>query len=313
MLGLRKESNSQPQRGTQEVRPVTERKQEVRPVTERKQAPKAVFPERKSGGLTEEQKAFRGFSGTNRAFWQENDKDEIPVVGEKPLAAVRPVSVVSPVSAEPANITESVHRPVSTIGLVPVKETESTTVPVNIEEVKNPTGLVNTEEVQKPVMPESMEKQFVDERRPLILSKLEKSVAAKVQLPVGLDSAEIQYADGVQAGTVQDAELYLPVRFVYVNGLAVPFDKLGEVHIPRDAKVEVDFGTSFVLPTGVAVCMSTVPGCEQKFGLKLVSDPVINGKDALFTLVAEFEALDDIAYVSKFKSVVKIRFVKEAA
>lgn len=303
MLGLKKESVNPLERGTLSGKSLGEKKQTA----------KAVFPERKSSGLTAEQRAFNGFSGVNKSLWQEEDRDEIKPIGWKSEDSVEPVkSTAKPIWTLPKEPVKSTSDAKST---EPMTDTEPSGVKALLKEQEKSVETTKADDTTQALVQtkEAVAEDEMKEERPMILGKLEKSVAAKVQLPVGLDSAKIQYADGVQAGVVHDAELYLPIRFVYVNGLAVPFDKVGEVHIQKDTRVEVDFGTSFVLPAGVAISMSMVPECEQKFGLMLISDSVISGKDSLFTLVAEFKALDDIAYVSKFRSVVKIRFVKEAA
>lgn len=254
-------------------------------------------------GLTEEQKAFTGFKRTNKQFCEDDEEKGVPSFFEKveTTEAVETKEVTEEHGTEPVvSNSETVAESVVSNSMTAIKEEK----------------LVSEAVVEKPALAEeTVAEEVVDNSSVSGNSILEKlvSVAQEYQkLDAGVASNEVsvRYCDGVKSGYIKNSELYLPIRMVYVNGLARPFDSVGEVKVPMGAKVEVDFGTSFALTGGIGIQMTAVDDCENKFGLRLKSKECIRRQEALFPLVAEFEVVDEIAYVSKFQSIAHVKFVK---
>lgn len=126
---------------------------------------------------------------------------------------------------------------------------------------------------------------------------------------VFLDTADFKYCDGVAKAAIKDDAMLLPIRKVYLNGMAVDFDRVGEVRIPEGVDVELDLGVSVVMPDNVELALSTAPEVERKFGVTVRSKTVLRRQDALFPIVVKMRVLDTIAYISKYHGVIEARFL----
>lgn len=145
-----------------------------------------------------------------------------------------------------------------------------------------------------------------------ITEKLVTAVTEYMRLNSGVygEDATVRYCDGVKSIVVANNEMRLPVRRVYVNGIVMPFNSLGEVRVPNGVEVEVDFGVSVVMPDGFGIELHTIDGVDKQYGLSLAEPVVsINRQEALYPIVAKFKVLDGLAYVNKACSLVAAKFV----
>lgn len=222
------------------------------------------------------------------------EEASIPATEKKPFAFSK---MVAPVMDDEDNddtlVGETEEEHVSQQGETQVQSVEGETKFVDAE----------TDEIVLKFEPEQKEYSILERLRDVI-DEYRNSDSG-----VFADTAKLRYCDGVSEAVIEDGELHLPIRKVYVGGKEVPFNSVGEVRIPPTTEIELDLGVSMVLPDGINLELSEISGVETKFGLSLKSKCILNRQDALFPIVVVMRPVDEVAYVNRYRSLIKARFV----
>lgn len=126
---------------------------------------------------------------------------------------------------------------------------------------------------------------------------------------VSSEASIMYYDDTVSDVKMSNGEMLMPIRKVYLNGVEVPFDSLGEVRIPHGGEIEVDLGVSIAMPNGVNLQIDGVSELTKKFGLNLRNPLMLRRQETVHPIVVQLVAVDELAYISKYQSVVQAKFV----
>ena len=121
----------------------------------------------------------------------------------------------------------------------------------------------------------------------------------------------VNYFDESVKVSVQDTGVItMPNSVVYINGFKRDWDKVNETRVGKDDIIELDLGVGFSIPDGYELMISGVKDLQSKYGLVIEQEDKIIRQAALFPIVIRLKAINDVAYIQKYRSIINATFVK---
>lgn len=147
-----------------------------------------------------------------------------------------------------------------------------------------------------------------------LISRLEEAAKIYNTKDSGVYSEDItiKYYDEESLGVTVDDNgiLSMPNAYVYVNGVKVAWDNVNETRVSKKDVIELDLGVGLTIPEGYELQIAGAKNLEDKYGLKLIEqNKRIVRQAALFPIVVRLSAIKDLAYIQKYRSIIKARLV----
>ena len=122
----------------------------------------------------------------------------------------------------------------------------------------------------------------------------------------------IRYStDSLPQATVTDGgTLALPNCRVFSAGRVVEWDQINELRVPKGETVELDLGVSILLPDFYELELVSVHNLRAKYGLMMQQPVSVSRQDAMFPLTVTLKAVEDLAYIQKFQSIIQARVIR---
>lgn len=127
------------------------------------------------------------------------------------------------------------------------------------------------------------------------------------------DDVSVRYEDdnSIAVKITSDGRMCLPNRRLFKEGHVVPWDFVNEIRIQKGMEVELDLGVSFLLPNHYALEIFGISDMRNKYGVELVNGVQrLNRQTAMQPITLVLRALDDLAYVQHYQSIVQARLVQ---
>ena len=147
-----------------------------------------------------------------------------------------------------------------------------------------------------------------------LLSRLEELTDVYKTKDSGVysDDITVKYYDDESTGIKIDSNgiISLPNAFVYINGVKMAWDHVNETRVSMKDVIELDLGIGLTIPEGYELQIAGSKDLESKYGLKILEHSTrIVRQAALFPIVVRLAAVKDLAYIQKYRSIIKARLV----
>lgn len=273
----------------------------------------------------ERESAPSGFSFSSGFSDDDDDDDELveskKEFEEKELSEEKAFPVVEEPEVESIQ-EEHVTRVIDDESKSAVVKEEIKSEQLREDTIDIKTDTVPETESQTPIKEKSAAQKQLDRilsgggsKKSNLLHSLQNNIAIYNSRNSGViaDDIQIRYYNegGCEVQMTDDGRLILPNQRVYYKGMMEDWDRVSEVRIPKGAEFEVDLGIGIFLPDGYELEIAGVRELRTKYGLEVVNGIIhLSRQDAMFSIVVPMHAVDDLAYVQKYKSLVQARLVR---
>lgn len=231
-------------------------------------------------------------------------KDELAIEDEEDGVLAKPADEsanVEEIAEESMNVSESTKVSTSASwGSEDVPEMISDDVSIDVKPGE-----------EKPLEPLKMQGKL--DGLPVI-EKLQRVIALYNSRNGGAcaDDITIKYSDDslLQVDMTANGTLTLPNYRVFSDGRMVEWDNINELRIPKGATVELDLGVSILLPDFYELELISVHDLRTKYGLMMQQPVKVSRQNAMFPLTVILTAVEDLAYIQKFRSIIQARIVR---
>lgn len=242
----------------------------------------------------------------------DDDEEDAQAVEEETVAnAVMPDEEPTVVSEEETVADEAAVESATTEEKMEVNPNTKWGIDTAPEMVSDEESVVVESEKEKPLEPMKMQGKL--DGLPVI-KKIQRAISLYSSKNGGACANDIviRYStDSLPQATVTDGgTLALPNCRVFSAGRIVEWDQINELRVPKGETVELDLGVSILLPDFYELELVSVHNLRAKYGLMMQQPVNVSRQDAMFPLTVTLKAVEDLAYIQKFQSIIQARVIR---